>query len=308
MSYTKTISGEDIGKRLDVFLTETIENSSRSHIQKRIKAGDVMVNGKDTTPHYALREDDVIVHPDLTKKEELMKLQPRDDINLSIMFEDDDVIVVDKRSGLLVHPNVPDETKTLANGLLANYPELEGVGDGVDRPGIVHRLDKEASGLLVVARNQSAYDNLKTQFHEHTILKEYKTLVHDGPVDDTGTITFAIARLKGSGRMAAKPEGTADARPAVTHFTVDERFTNATLLTVRTETGRTHQIRVHLKALDMPIAGDKLYMKKTVKTLPTTRLFLHAKTLEFNHPTSGERMRFTSALPKGLEDTLTKLR
>lgn len=303
-----TISGDDVGKRLDVFLSGSTENSSRSHIKKRIKADDVTVNGKTVTPHYALSDGDIVSYPDLTKNKDFTKLQPRDDIGLTIVYEDDDVIVVDKQSGLLMHPNVPDETKTLANALLASYPELEGVGEGIDRPGIVHRLDKEASGLLVVARKQSAYDNLKAQFQEHSVLKEYAVLVYDGPVDDTGTITFPIARLKGSGRMAAKPEGTVDARPAITHFTVDERFVNATLLTIRTETGRTHQVRVHMKALDMPIAGDTLYMKRQTKMLPTTRLFLHAKTLEFTHPTSGKRMRFTSVMPKVLEDTLAKLR
>lgn len=308
MSHTTTIHGSNIGKRLDVFLSGSTENSSRSHIQKLIKTGDITVNDKTVTPHYTLNDGDIVSYSDLTKNKKFTKLQPRNDIDLTIVYEDDDVIVVNKQSGLIMHPNVPDETKTLANALLANYPELEGIGEGIDRPGIVHRLDKEASGLLVVARKKNAYDNLKAQFQKHSILKEYAVLVYGGPVDETGTITFPIARLKGSGRMAAKPEGTADARPAITHFTVDERFANATLLTIRTETGRTHQIRVHLKALDMPIAGDTLYMKRQTKTLPTARLFLHAKTLEFTHPTSGKRMRFTSVMPEVMEDTLAKLR
>jgi len=308
MNDTILVDNEHSGQRLDAFLAARLPQASRSRIQKLIKNGGITVNGKTAKPHLALDDGDEIALPTIETVDPDAPLEPRPDITLDIVSEDPAFVVIDKPSGLIVHPAVPGETETLANALIARYPEIRDVGESPDRPGIVHRLDKEASGLIVAARTPEAYAALKEQFQAHTILKEYTVLVHGSPMEDEGTVDFPIARLKGSGKMAAKPTGTREAREAVSHFTVDGRFPHATLLTVRTESGRTHQIRVHMKAMDMPVAGDMLYRKKGPKPLPVDRLFLHAKTLAFDHPVTGERLSFSSPLPEALENSLASLR
>jgi 23S rRNA pseudouridine1911/1915/1917 synthase len=305
MSQTFTIEAADVDKRMDVFLAERLPGVSRTRIQKAVKAGKVKLNGKKETPHVALRlNDEVAVLEDLTPPDANAPLLPR----LEVVHQDDDVFVVNKPSGLLVHPDVVEETMTLANALVAMDPAIAGIGESQQRPGIMHRLDKEASGLLVVARNAKAYDALKAQFKAHTVEKVYHVLVTGNPLKDEATITFPIGRQKGSGRMAARSELQEGDRAAITHYKVLERFPQATLVEVRTETGRTHQIRVHMKAIGHPVAGDTLYGNDAAKDLPTKRLFLHATALGFDHPSSGERVRFTRPLTAELEKTLEKLR
>ncbi|MEA3249828.1 MAG: RluA family pseudouridine synthase [Patescibacteria group bacterium] len=297
------------GKRLDVFLAETLAGISRSAIQKSIKDGEVTLNGERAKPHTALREEDIVsVSEEAATPPGPMKLTPRPDIKLNIVHEDDDIIVLNKPSGLLVHPAVRAEDDTLANALLAHYPDITGVGEGPERPGIVHRLDRDASGLLVVAKNKKAYAALKRQFQKHDIKKEYAVLVHGRPPEDEGTIDMAIGRSTRERRMAARAEPLKGDREAVTHYRADEFFMDASLLTVRTETGRTHQIRAHFKALGCPVAGDKLYGSKKSRSLPVQRLFLHAKMLGFKHPTTRKRMEFKTPLPTELEDVLGGLR
>ncbi len=309
MQQTFVIEAPDVDKRLDVFLTEHLAGVSRTRIQKAVKAGEVTMNGKKVTPHFALRlNDKVEVLVDVSPADPNAPLAPRADIALTVVHEDADVVVIDKPSGLLVHPDVAGETQSVANAFIAKYPETVDVGESRQRPGIMHRLDKEASGLLVLARNTNAHAVLKEQFKTHTVEKVYHVLVAGKPLKDEGTITFPIGRMKGSGRMAARSEAQEGDRDAVTHYVTLEAFPNATLLEVRTETGRTHQIRVHLKAIGYPVAGDQLYGNEAAKSLPTKRLFLHAAALGFDHPTTGERMRFTRPLPAELERTLDKLR
>ena len=309
MLQTHTIEAADVDKRLDVFLTEHQTGVSRTKIQKAVKAGEVKVNGKKVTPHLALRLGDTVeVLADLTPADPNAPLEPRKDILFEVLHRDDDILVVDKPSGLLVHPDVAGETTSLANGLVAHFPEIADVGENRQRPGIMHRLDKEASGLLVIARNQRAYEALKEQFKTHTVDKTYLVLVQGVPLKDEATITFPIGRMKGSGRMAARSEMHEGDRDAVTHYKTIEKFANSALLEVRTETGRTHQIRVHLKAIGHPVAGDILYGNDAAKELPTKRLFLHSTALSFTHPSTGERISFTRAMPVELERTLATLR
>jgi len=303
------IDAASSGKRLDAFLAETLVGVTRSAVQKAIRAGEITLNGETATPHVALRPGDTVFAPEgIAAPPGPIRLTPRPDIRLDIVHEDEDFIVLDKPSGLLVHPAVLAEQDTLVNALIARFPEIIGVGEGPERPGIMHRLDRDASGLLVVARNKNAYASLKKQFQRHDIRKEYAVLVHDRPPEDEGTISLAIGRSSGERRMAARPEPLEGDRAAVTHYWVDEFLDGAALLSVRTETGRTHQIRAHFKALGCPVAGDKLYGKKKGRMLPTDRLFLHAKKLGFKHPTTGEWMEFTSPLPDELEKTLAQLR
>lgn len=304
-----TIEETDAGKRLDVFLAERLAGVSRSAVQKAVKNGEVTLNGERVKPHIALREGDIVAVPDgITAPQGPVELIPRPDIKLDIVHEDDDIIVVNKPSGLLVHPAVLAEQDTLANALLAHCPDIAGVGEGPERPGIMHRLDRDASGLLVIAKDRKAYASLKKQFQKHDIKKEYAVLVHGRPPEDEGTIELSIGRSAKARRMAARPEPMEGDRKAVTHYRIDEHFGDASLLSVRTETGRTHQIRAHFKALGCPVAGDKLYGMRGGKTLPVRRLFLHARTLGFRHPKTGEWMEFTAPLPDDLEKAVETLR
>lgn len=302
-----TITAADEGARLDVFLTANLDGFSRSKLQAYIKEGRVLVNDAKVTPHYAL-EDGFIVAvdlPDPTAKR--VGLKPRPDITLTVVHEDDDVMVVDKPSGMIVHPAVDTDDATLVNALVARNPEIAAVGDSIDRPGIVHRLDKDASGLMVIAKNQDAFDALKAQFQEHAVKKEYTVLVDGGPPQDSGTVTLAIGRKKGDGKMAARPEPKEGDREAITHYVREKQFMKAALLTVRTETGRTHQIRAHMHAIGCSVVGDPLYGEKRVGRLQSPRLFLHAKTLAFTHPKTGKPMSFEAPLPTELQAVLRKL-
>jgi len=314
MKTSLTVDAESAGKRLDAWLAAQLPDQSRSRLQKHIKAGAITVNGKTVTPHLALSEGDVIAvdAPDAPPAD--APLTPRPDIKLDILHEDADVVVVNKPSGLIVHPAVPGENGTLVNALLARYPEMATVGDDPNRAGIVHRLDREASGLLAVARTQRAFDALKAQFQNHTVHKEYAVLVDGTVAQDADTIRMAIGRSSTGKRMAARPgnrkspELSGDDRPAVTHYHVEERFPRNTFLTVRTETGRTHQIRAHFHALGWPVVGDDLYGDKAALRLRASRLFLHCKALSFTHPVTGETMAFQAPLPPELETMLAQLR
>ncbi len=306
---TIRIEETESGSRLDLLLASRLKGSSRSQIQKAIKDGRILLNGNTITPHIAVRPGDVItLETPAAEGKKASELTPRPDIELEIVHEDADVAVVNKPSGLLVHPSVRHENDTLANALIARYPEIAGVGESWERPGIMHRLDKDASGLLVVARNEKAYASLKRQFQRHTIKKVYQVLVHGRPPKDAGTIDLAIGRAGGGTHMAARPRPQAGDKSAVTHYSVDAVYAGAALLTVWTETGRTHQIRAHFKALGCPVAGDLLYKVKRVPFLPAPRLFLHAKTLGFTHPATRKKMEFQAPLPPDLRETLAKLK
>ncbi|MFH0830728.1 MAG: RluA family pseudouridine synthase [Parcubacteria group bacterium] len=237
-----------------------------------------------------------------------------------ILYEDNDILVLDKPAGLVVHPAPTEqgEPDTLVTWLLAHYPELRGVGEDPQRPGIVHRLDKDTSGIMVVARKQIAFEKLKRAFKEHRIQKRYLVLVEGRPDWDAKVVDLAIRR-SGSGLFRARhpkdiatlpEEERAQYRPATTDFRVLKQHGAYTLLEARPKTGRTHQIRVHLRAIGLPVVGDALYSpKKSVsaaRAAGLTRHFLHATELTFVHPQTGEQLTFTSELPRELKDFLKK--
>lgn len=220
----------------------------------------------------------------------------------TIIYEDPDVLVINKSAGLLVHPAIGKDEETLAELLVERFPEIKGVGERPERPGIIHRLDQDVSGVMVVARNQKAYDFLKKQFQERTMKKEYIGLVHGNMSKDEETIRFKIARSREKARMVARPESQ-EGREAVTHYEVIDRWRNYDLLKIRIETGRTHQIRVHMHALGHPLVGDPIYKIKGIKSKEIGRVFLHAAKLTLTLP-SGEVKTFEAPLPKELEDLL----
>ena len=299
MQKTFTATPEDVGVRLDVYLSKHAQVFSRSRAKEEAEAGHITVNGKVVSAHYALRLNEVIA-VNAEDRPTAIVMTPWKGSTLDILHEDADIIVLNKPSGMLVHPAVPTDTETLANALLAHFPKIAKIGDQPERPGIVHRLDRDASGLLVVAKTKKAFEHLKQQFQAHEVRKEYAVLVEDHPPEDAGTVRLAIGRKKGDGKMAARAAAKGGDKEAVTHYSVDSRWSRATLLTVRTETGRTHQIRAHMFAIGCPVVGDSLYGTNRPHRLPSPRLFLHAKSLTFTHPKTGEELRFEAPLPKEL--------
>lgn len=299
------------GERLDKFLVKKFPQFSRSLIQKNIKNNLILVNNKKASPHYALKENDEIevkiqkIEKEISSKE--INLTADKNIPLEIVFENKDFLIVNKSAGLVVHPSSTASIGTLTNALLAHYPLIARVGEDLLRPGIVHRLDKEVSGLLVIAKNQTAFDHLKKQFIERQIKKEYLALVCGQIHQNEGEINFGIKRSKKNPNlMAAVPVKTG--RRAITYFEVVKKFVNYTLLKLTLKTGRTHQIRVHLKALGHPVVGDQLYkIKKYKEKIKLDRLFLHAETLGF-FDLAGQWQEFHSPLPEELEEILKNLK
>jgi 23S rRNA pseudouridine1911/1915/1917 synthase len=222
-----------------------------------------------------------------------------------VIYENNDFLVIDKPSGLEVAAEIKKDEPTLVDWLVEKYPTVAKVGGDPVRPGIIHRLDKSASGLLAVAKTQAVFDNLIKQFEERKIKKEYTVLVHGQVSKDEGTIDFPIARAK-SGRFAALPLGSEKGRVAITEYEVIKRFRNFTLLKVKIRTGRTHQIRVHLRAIDHSVVGDKLYKQKKIKKIILERLFLHASKLGF-YNLAGEWKEFEIGLPVELKEFLKTL-
>lgn len=283
-----TITSEHAKERLDKFLKEHFPEISRAHLQKLIAAGNVRVNGKEVAVHHFLKTGDE-VEATVEAPEEL-RVAANPEVQFGVIHEEPDFIVINKPAGLVVHQGeghkAPD---TLANGLLAKYPEIAKVGDDPVRPGIVHRLDAGVSGVMVVARTQDMFDHLKKQFKMHEVKKEYVAVVKGKVSPPEGVIEFPVARR--GVRMAARPKG-AEGRIAVTEYETLGifKYLNMTMLRIVTRTGRTHQIRVHLKAIGHPIVGDKLYSKIS-KTSETSRLMLHARWIAFKDLT-GERREF----------------
>lgn len=303
---TFTIAERDSGTRLDAFLADHIADWSRSRLQRLIEEGDVLVNGLSTRASYKLRAADVI-------DVELTLLPTStftpENIPIKIVYEDDQIIVVDKPAGLVVHPAAGSPGGTLANALAYHFQELSTIGGPV-RPGIVHRLDKDTSGLLVVAKTENAHDKLANQFRERQVLKSYVALVH-GLTEDSGRIDQPIARDPSNRtRMAVVPGG----RPALTLYRVRQPYHRFTLLNVELKTGRTHQIRVHLAWIKHPVVGDDVYgggrdrtilnVKVRAEVRKLNRHFLHAEQLDFDHPLTNERLHFKSPLPQELNNLL----
>lgn len=302
MSSSWTVDFAHANARLDVFLTEKTK-ASRAKIKKQIEAGGFLVNGESVSVHHFLKEGDVVeegvvkmqdgkVAP--TKISRPLKLAP-----LEIVRETKDWIVLNKPTGVIMHPDqdeTDDEAGTLIDAVLLHAPEVARVGEDPSRPGIMSRLDKEVSGLVVIAKTQAAYESLKQQFAEHSITKEYLAFVHGDVQTDEGDIKFRIARSTTKARMAARAENDPGGKAAWTHYRVARRFTGATLLRLQILTGRTHQIRAHLHAFRHPVIGDPLYtLKQTKRKIVAPRLMLQSVKLEFNDPATGERERFELA-------------
>lgn len=272
---------------------------SRSQANEAIKNGNILVNGKAVKAKYSVKEGDLVTY-DLPEPEVLE--YEAEDIPLDIVYEDDDVAVVNKPQGMVVHPSVGHTSGTLVNALMYHIHDLSSI-NGVVRPGIVHRIDKDTSGLLMIAKNDRSHQALAEELKDKKSLRKYLAIVHGNISNDRGVIEAPIGR---SEKDRKKQAVTAKGKPAVTHFKVLERFGNYTLVELTLETGRTHQIRVHMAYIGHPVAGDPLYGPR--KTLKGNGQFLHAQTLGFTHPTTGESLRFSVEPPAIFQETLENLR
>ncbi|AJG91709.1 RluA family pseudouridine synthase [Bacillus anthracis] len=294
-----TVAEEQKSERIDKFVAEINGEWSRSQVQQWIKDDVVTVNGKSVKVNYKVKENDEITVT-IPDPEEL-DIQA-EDMNLEIYYEDADVLVVNKPRGMVVHPAPGHTSGTLVNGLMHHCTDLSGI-NGVMRPGIVHRIDKDTSGLLMVAKNDMAHESLVNQLVARTVTRRYKAIVHGVIPHDKGTIDAPIARDKKERQSMTVDE---NGKHAVTHFQVLERFKDFTLVECRLETGRTHQIRVHMKYIGYPLAGDPKYGPK--KTLDMNGQALHAGILGFDHPRTGEYIQFEAPIPEVFEDALNILR
>ncbi|MEP6704054.1 MAG: RluA family pseudouridine synthase [Acidobacteriota bacterium] len=311
-------SSADVGKRLDAFLAEQVEGWSRSRLQRLIENGDVLVNQKEARASYKLKQDDEI-DVDLTEAP-VARFEP-ENIPLEIVFEDEYLAVINKPAGMIVHPGAGVSSGTLANALAHHF----GIGDlgstGGDEQskiqnlratiGIVHRLDKDTSGLIVVAKDEQTHEALAEQFRLREVYKSYVALVHGNPRDNSGTIDRPIARDRWHRtKMTVARSG----RVALSLWKARERFEKFALLDVEIKTGRTHQIRVHLASINHPVVGDGTYNEGRDNTIADSdtkraveklgRLFLHAEKLSFDHPVSHERLSFVQPIPAELIELL----
>lgn len=285
--------------RIDKVLAEVIPNKTRSAVQLWIKEGYVLVNDEPVKTNYKVHNGDEIkiTEPELQELDVVAQ-----NIPLEIVYQDEDVVVINKPQGMVVHPSAGHPDGTLVNALLYHIKDLSGI-NGKIRPGIVHRIDKDTSGLLMVAKNDVAHEKLAAQLKDKTSIREYVALVHGVIPHEKGTIEAPLGRSK----LDRKKQDIVDGgRPAVTHFKVLERFKDFTLVSLKLETGRTHQIRVHMKYIGYPLAGDPIYGPR--KTLAGKGQFLHAKKLGFKHPKTDEMMVFESELPVLFKETLDELR
>ena len=310
-SLTLNVPAEDAGTRLDAFLASRIEDWSRARLQRLIEDGDVLVNGRASKASYKLRATDEI-EAELTALPATSFLP--ENIPIEVVYEDADLIVVNKPAGIVVHPGAGAKTGTLANALAFHFQNLSTAG-GVARPGIVHRLDKDTSGLLLVAKTEQAHENLADQFRAREVFKSYVALVHGQVERNRGEIAEPIARdPRHRTRMAIVRGG----RSALSIYRARERFNRFTLIDVELKTGRTHQIRVHLAWIKHPVVGDETYGSGRDNTVADPKIrsqiaklgrqFLHAEKLGFTHPTSAERLNLTSPLPTELQKLLDKIR
>ena len=308
-SLTFEVQPENAGTRLDAFLAENIDGWSRSRLQKLIEGEDVLVNDKVVKPSYRLREGDEI-EVELTELP-VTRFEP-EDIPLDIVFEDEYLAVINKPAGMVVHPGAGVQNGTLANAIAFRFGTSETEQGVSNRVGIVHRLDKDTSGLIVVAKTDEIHEALSEQFRERKVYKSYIALVHGAVERNSGKVEASIGRNKHNRlRMKVSPQG----RSALSLWKVRERFTKFTLLDVEIKTGRTHQIRVHMAYINHPVVGDEIYnegrdntvadinIRNAIRSLG--RFFLHAEKLSFAHPIAGKQMDFSSSLPDELVDLLT---
>jgi len=293
------LSGLD--QRLDVFLSEKIKNLARSQIQKIIEEKKARINGFARKSSYRLKQGEIVEIEYKTSEPERIQSEK---IPVNVVYSDSFIVVIDKPTGMVVHPGAGNRKHTLVNALLYKFPEIKEVGPE-ERPGIVHRLDKETSGLIVVARNKKSYRELQWQFRLREVEKLYLGLIWGKMSKKEGTISWPIGRhIKHGERISVK---TKKPKAAETRFIVKKEYKEFTFLEIRPVTGRTHQIRVHLAASGHPLLGDMRYGRKK-PVIECTRLFLHASCLSFIHPDTGKRVKFFSPLPRDLNSILDKLK
>ena len=293
------ITENQAGERIDRFLADS-QDLTRSFLQKILKEGEVIVNGKSVKANYKLRKGDRIefeipeaVEPDIVAE----------DIPLSILYEDADVLVVDKPKGMVVHPAAGHYSRTLVNAVMYHCKgELSGI-NGVLRPGIVHRIDRDTTGSIIICKNDMAHNEIARQLKEHSINRRYRAIVTGVLKDEEGTIEGAIGRDKKDRKKMAI---TADGKPAVTHYRVLQRFKHYTYVECVLETGRTHQIRVHMASIGYPLLGDEVYGRRSDKYKCEGQC-LHAMTLGFHHPRTGEYIEVNAPLPPYFEHLLAVL-
>ena len=297
----KVSEGEE--GRLDKYLSDKLEDMTRSYLKKLISDDKaVLVNGNPAKPNYKLKPGDII---ELAVPEPIELEIKAENISLDIVYEDNDMLVVNKPQGMVVHPAAGNYTGTLVNALLYHCGDsLSGI-NGEKRPGIVHRIDKDTSGLLLVAKNDNAHQKLSSQIKEHSLTRAYKALVHGNIKQDSGRIDAPIGRHPSDRKKMTITDK--NSREAVTNFRVLERYGRYTFVECILETGRTHQIRVHMSKNGHPIVGDKTYGVKKEEFNLTGQL-LHAYKVGFIHPVSGEYMEFVSELPDYYMDVLDRLR
>lgn len=310
--FTANVDPKSAGERLDVYVGTLIQSISRSQISELIRTGNIRVHGNPKKPGYRIKKDDSITVAIPPPEPSRFSPEP---LPIWILHEDDDLLVINKQPGLVVHPAPGHSSGTLVNALLHHRPWLKGIG-GQQRPGIVHRLDKDTSGTLVIAKNDTAHLNLSLQFKERTVQKRYIALVSGEMKSSSGNIDFGIGRHPTDRKkMSVHSKRPRDAR---TIWRVQEAYKGATLLSLTIRTGRTHQIRVHLSAINRPILGDPVYgggknrncqIAALQKLL--TRQMLHSEYLEFTHPKTRDRMSFVSPMPDDMKaciDTLNMLK
>ncbi len=307
--------------RIDKFLSSRLENTSRTRIQNAANAGNILVNDKPVKPNYRVKPNDIVqvVLPNPPREIELIP----ENIPINIIHEDDDVIVVNKNAGMVVHPAYGNYTGTLVNALMWHFRDLPMFQSGELRPGLVHRIDKNTSGILVIAKNELALNRLSRQFYDRTTGRRYIALVWGTPDPPEGTISGNVGRnIRDRKIMQVFPDGS-QGKPAITHYSVIEDYGYVSLVECRLETGRTHQIRVHFSHIKHPLFNDEEYggekilrgttfaryqqfVRNCFTILP--RQALHAKSLSFDHPVTGKRLSFDSELPDDMQKVIEKWR
>jgi len=301
--YEIYIDEEQQGTRIDLVLSLALAETSRSFIQKLFEKDKISVNGGIcTSKKYKVKNGDKVEL--IIPEPEILTVEP-EDIPLDIVYEDEDVLVVNKPKGMVVHPAVGNYNGTLVNAIMFHCGDRLSSINGVIRPGIVHRIDKDTSGLLMIAKNDMAHESLSRQLADHSITRRYQALVYHNFKEEEGTVNAPIGRdPKNRLRQAVTEQNS---KHAVTHYQVLERFGAYTLIEAKLETGRTHQIRVHMSHIKHPLVGDLVYGPKK-HTIKVEGQMLHAKVLGFVHPRTGEYMEFDSQLPAYFEDILKGLR
>ncbi|WP_394527328.1 RluA family pseudouridine synthase [Lacrimispora sp. JR3] len=297
-----TVTGEEAGIRIDRYLSEKCRDISRSYLQKLLKEESVLVNQKSVKSNYKVSSGDQI---ELSVPEAIEPEIVAEEMDLDIIYEDKDIILINKPKGMVVHPAAGHYSGTLVNGLMAHCrDDLSGI-NGVMRPGIVHRIDMDTTGVLIVCKNDMAHNSIAKQLKEHSITRKYYAIVHGNLKEEEGTINAPIGRHPVDRKKMSVNEK--NGRDAVTHYRVLERFHQFTFVECQLETGRTHQIRVHMASIGHPLLGDSVY-GPTKSPFRLRGQTLHAGVLGIIHPRSGKYMEFTAPLPEYFEDLLRKLR